>query len=104
MNSIEWSTITEWLEIHEYISFDWDEIHNENSIYCADPIEGTFISIFIKPADELVVFVGYNSPKIFVGGDTGIYIQSEWEIIDYLHDNLEDMFEKLNIKIMEVVK
>ena len=53
---------------------------------------------------ELVVFVGCNKPKISVGGDTGIYVQSEWDIIDYLHDNLEDMFEKLGVKMMEGVK
>lgn len=104
MNSIEWPTIIEWLELHGHISFNWEEITNEDCVYCADTLENTFISIFTKVSGELVVFVGCNKPKISVGGDTGIYIQSEWDIIDYLEDNLEDMFDKLNIKIMESVK
>lgn len=96
---MNWETITEWLEIHGHITFDWEEITNEDCVYCADTLENTFISIFTKVSGELVVFVGCNNPQTSVGGDTGIYVQTEWEIIDYLHDNLEDMFEKLNIKL-----
>lgn len=101
MNSIEWSTITEWLELHGYISFDWEEITNEDCIYCADTNENIFISIFTNVAGELVVFIGCNKPYISTGENTGIYVQSEWDIIDYLKDNLEDMYDRLNIKIME---
>lgn len=101
MNSIEWPTITEWLEIHGHISFDWEEITNEDCVYCADSLENTFISIFTKATGELVVFVGCFNPHVSVGGDTGICVETEWEIIDYLHDNLEDLFETLNTKIME---
>ena len=96
---MNWETITEWLEIHGHISFDWEEITNEDCVYCADTLENTFISIFTKVTGELVVSIGCFKPRVSVGGDTGLYVQTEWEIIDYLHDNLEDMFETLNTKL-----
>ena len=99
MNSIEWPTITEWLEIHGHISFKWEEITNDDCVYCADTLENTFISIFTKNTGELVVSVGCFHPRVSVGGDTGLYVQTEWDIIDYLHDNLEDLFETLNTKL-----
>lgn len=101
---MNWKTVEEWLELHGYISFDWEEQNTDNCIYYADTKENTFISIFTKVSGELIVYVGMFNPHTSVGGDTSIYIISEWDIIDYLHDNMEDLFEKLNQKIMGGVK
>ena len=101
---MNWKTVEEWLEMHGHISFNWEEQTAVDSIYYADTVENTFISVFTKVSGELVVYVGCLRPKVSAGGHTGIYVESEWDVIDYLHDNLEDLFEKLNEKIMEGVK
>ena len=68
---------------------------NEDSFYAEDEMENTFISIFTSSSDELVVYVGCLRPKMSVGGITGYQITCSDDIIYFLEDNLEDMYNEL---------
>ena len=99
---MDWDIVREWLDYHGHIRDDWDRIDvTEDGIYCEDTPENTFISVFTKFSGELVVFVGCLSPKLSVGGHTCIYVEDVWQVIDYLQDNLENMFEDLANKFFE---
>jgi hypothetical protein len=96
-----WVDIKEWLETHEHISPTWDCVEvNEDSFYAEDEMENTFISIFTRSNDELVVYVGCLRPKISVGGETGYQVTHSDDIIYFLEDNLEDMYNELMRKVM----
>ena len=93
---MNWNEVYYWLKNHGHIQDDWECIGvGEDSIYCSDTMENTFISIFTKISDELVGYVGCIKPKVSVGGNTGIYIQSIFDVLDYLHDNMERLYEEL---------
>lgn len=98
---MDWHIVQQWLEDHGHIHIGWECIDvGDDSIYCSDELENTFISIFTKGSGELVFYVGILRPKLSVGGNTGVYIESPYDVIDYLHDNMEDMYEALNRKVM----
>lgn len=63
-------------------------------------MENTFISIFTHSNDELVVYVGCLRPKVSVGGKTGYQITHSDDIIYFLEDNLEDMYNELMRKVI----
>lgn len=96
-----WVYIKDWLESHGYINPTWDCIEvNEDSFYAEDEMENTFISIFTHGNDELVVYVGCLRPKVSVGGKTGYQITHSDDIIYFLEDNLEDMYNELMRKVI----
>lgn len=86
--------IYNWLVDNGHINPSWEEIHiKEDSFYAEDPLENTFISIYTK-SYGVVIFVGCLEPKISIGGDYSIDTDC-WSIIDFLENNLEDMYDKL---------
>lgn len=99
---MDWNIVKDWLERHGHIRPDWETIEISNDgIYCSDTMENTIISIFTKVSTELVVFVGTIKPKVSVGGNTGIYIQSIYDVTDYLSDIMTDLYESLEKKWQE---
>ena len=91
-----------WLVDHGHINPPWKEIHvDEDSLYAEDPLENTFISIFYK-SYGVAIFVGCLRPKISVGGDYSIDPDC-WSVINFLEDNLEEMYDKLMRKAVESV-
>lgn len=97
-----WIDVKEWLESHGHINPTWDRVEvNEDSFYAEDEMENTFISIFTRGGDELVVYVGCLRPKVSVGSSTGYYVSNCWDVIDFLEDNLEDMYDQLMRKVMK---
>lgn len=99
-----WVYIKEWLESHGYINPTWNCIEvNEDGFYAEDKIENTFISIFTHNNDELVLYVGCLQPKVSVGSSTGYYVSNCWDVIDFLDDSLENMYDELMKKIMNEV-
>ena len=96
-----WVYIKEWLESHGYINPTWDCVEvNEDSFYAEDEMENTFISIFTSSNDELVVYVGCLRPKMSVGGTTDYQVTHSDDIIYFLEDNLEDMYNELMRKVI----
>lgn len=99
---MDWTMVKDWLEDHGYINADWETCEvGDDSIYCEDEMENTFISIFTRSNQELIVFVGMIKPKLSCGSSTGVYVNSPYDVTDFLHDNLEDMFDELMRKSME---
>ena len=98
---MDWTIVKEWLKDHEHISADWDVEIGDNSIYCSSEIENTFISVFVKGSRELIVYVGMLKPKFTYGNSTGVYVASPYDVTDFLHDHLEDMFDELMRQYME---
>ena len=66
-------------------------------------METTFISIFTRGGDELVLYVCCLRPKVSVGSGTGCYVSNCWDVIDFLEENLEDMYNELMKKVMNEV-
>lgn len=96
-----WVYIKEWLESHGYINPTWNCVEvNEDGFYAEDEMENTFISIFTHNNDELVVYVGCLRPKVSVGGTTGYQVTHSDDIIYFLEDNLEDMYNELMRKVI----
>ena len=60
-----------------------------------DKMENTFISLFTRGGSELVAIVGMKHPKVSVGGATDAVIHSIEDVIYFLEDNLEDMYDAL---------
>ena len=99
---MDWDIVREWLDYHGHIRDTWERIEtHDHGVYCEDTIENTFISVFTKVSGELVVGVGCVTPKVTISIQTGIYVEDVWQVIDYLHDNLENMFEDLANKFFE---
>lgn len=96
---INWEEVRFWLERKGHINSQWERIEvSQDGIYCEDTSENTIISIFTKVSGELVVFVGILKPKMSVGGETGVYVETHWDVCDYLIDNMERLIEKLEDK------
>lgn len=96
-----WVYIKEWLESHGYIDPTWDCVEvNEDGFYAEDEMENTFISIFTHNNDELIIYVGCLRPKVSVGGTTGYQVTRSDDIIYFLEDNLEDMYNELMRKVI----
>ncbi len=96
---IEWELVKDWLMETGYISTAWSNIQvDSHGIYCSDWLENTFISIFIN-GGFLVCFVGCLKPKISAGGDTDCVCESHWDVIYYLQDKLDHLFDVLDTKI-----
>lgn len=96
-----WVYIKEWLESHGYIDPTWDCVEvNEDGFYAEDEMENTFISIFTHNNDELIIYVGCLRPKVSVGGTTGYQVTHSDDIIYFLEDNLEDMYNELMRKVI----
>ena len=96
-----WVYIKEWLESHGYINPTWNCVEvNEDSFYAEDEMENTFISIFTHSNDKLVVYVGCLRPKVSVGGTTDYQVTHSDDIIYFLEDNLEDMYNELMRKVI----
>ena len=90
---------------HEHIYDDWAEISwAEDCLYCRDELENTMISVFNRVDGELICYVGCLRPAVSVGGPTGVYVISPWDVIDYLSDNLEDMYLDLAKKCLNLNK
>ena len=97
---MDWMLVKEWLENHGHINSDWDCVDvNDDSFYAEDEMENTFISIFTRGGDELVLDVGCLRPKVSVGSGTGFHVSSCWDVIDFLQDHLEDMYDQLMRKV-----
>jgi hypothetical protein len=41
------------------------------------------------------------SPKFTCGSSTGVYVASPYDVTDFLHDHLEDMFDELMRRFMK---
>lgn len=96
-----WVYIKEWLESHGYINPTWNCVEvNEDGFYAEDEMKNTFISIFTHNNDELIIYVGCLRPKVSVGGTTGYQIIHSDDIIYFLEDNLEDMYNELMRKVI----
>ena len=96
-----WVYIKEWLESHGYINPIWNCVEvNEDGFYAEDEMENTFISIFTHNNDELIIYVGCLRPKMSVGGTTGYQVTHSDDIIYFLEDNLEDMYNELMRKVI----
>lgn len=101
---MDWNIVKEWLETHGHINPAWDCIGvGDDSFYAEDKAENTFISIFTRAAGELIFYVGCKRPKISVGGSTGHFAFSCEDVINFLEDNLEDMYDQLTRKVMKEV-
>ena len=93
---MDWMLVKEWLENHGHINSNWDHIGvDDDGFYAEDEMENTYISLFIKGGDELVAIVGMKHPKVSVGGATDATIYSIEDVIYFLEDNLEDMYDAL---------
>ena len=93
---MDWILVKEWLESHGHISPNWDCIGvASNSFYAEDKMENTFISLFTRGEHELVAIVGMKHPKVSVSGPTDAVIHSIEDVIYFLEDNLEDMYDAL---------
>ena len=96
-----WVDVKEWLESHGHINPTWDCVEvNEDSFYAEDEMENTFISIFTRGNDELVIYVGCLQPKVSVGSGTGYQVTHSDDVIYFLEDNLENMYDELMRKVM----
>jgi hypothetical protein len=96
---IGWELVKEWLERRGYISDRWERVEVDDcGIYCADTMENTFISLFIN-GGFLVCFVGCIKPKVYAGGDTDCRCSHYCDVINYLDDELENLFDALERKI-----
>jgi hypothetical protein len=101
---MNWMLVKEWLEDHGHINPNWDCIGvGDDSFYAEDKMENTFISLFTRGSDELVAIVGMKHPKISVGGATDAVIYSIEDVIYFLEDNLEDMYDQFMRKAMSEV-
>ena len=99
-----WMLVKEWLENHGHINSNWDCVAvSEDSFYAEDKMENTFISLFQRGSCELVAIVGMRRPHISVGGPTDAAIYSHEDVIYFLEDNLEDMYDQLMQKAMNEV-
>lgn len=99
---MNWTIVREWLKDKGHIGDHWERLDvTEDSIYAEDLFENTFISIFTRGKNELILYVGCLQPKISVGGATGYRISTCWDVIDFLEDNLEDMYDELTKKFVE---
>lgn len=96
-----WIDVKEWLESHGHINSTWGCVEvNEDSFYAEDEMENTFISIFTRGNDELVVYVGCLRPKVSVGSGTGYQVTHSDDVIYFLEDNLGDMYDELMRKVV----
>lgn len=101
---MNWNEVYEWLKSHGHVHENWDCIEiGDDSFYAEDKMENTFISIFTRGEGELVLYIGCQRPKISVGSGTGCYVSNCWDVIDFLEDNLEDMYDALMKKVMNEV-
>ena len=101
---MNWNEVYDWLRSHNHVHENWERIEiNDDSFYAEDEIENTFISIFTRGGDELVLYVGCLRPKISVGSGTGWYVSTCWDVIDFLDDHLEDIYDELMQKVMNEV-
>ena len=93
---MNWNEVYNWMESHGHVNKSWECIGiGCESFYAEDHTENTFISVFVKVSGELVVYVGMFHPNLSVGGNTGVYVNSIYDVLDWLHDNLEAHYEKL---------
>jgi hypothetical protein len=96
--------VKEWLETHGHINPAWDCIGvGDDSFYAEDKTENTIISIFTRAGGELILYVGCRRPNISVGGSTGHFVFTGWDVIDFLSDHLEDMYDQLMEKVIKGV-
>lgn len=99
---MNWAEICNWLVIHGHISMKWETIEvSDDGLYCSDTYENTYISVFTKGSGELVVFIGCFNPRISVGGNTSVYVETDCEVMDYLRDNMDRLYDELMGKAME---
>lgn len=99
---MDWMLVKEWLENNGHINSNWDCVAvSEDSFYAEDKMENTFISLFQRGGCELVAIVGMMRPKVSVGGPTDTAIYSHEDVIYFLEDNLENMYDELMRKAME---
>ena len=98
---MNWNEVYEWLKSHNHVNENWDRIEiSEDNFYAEDEMENTFISIFTRGGDELVIYVGCLRPRVSVSSGTGCYVSNCWDVIDFLEDNLEDMYDELMRKVV----
>ena len=99
---MDWFEVKNWLENHGHISSSWDCVAvGDDSFFAEDEMENTFISLFQRSnGHELIAFVGMMHPKCSVGGGTGRTIDSHEDVIAFLEDNLEDMYDELMRKVL----
>ncbi len=101
---MNWNEVYEWLKSHNHVHEKWDCVAvGDDSFYAEDKMENTFISIFTRGGDELVLYVGCLRPKVSVGSGTGYHVSNCWDVIDFLEENLEDMYDELMKKVMNEV-
>lgn len=101
---IDWNEVVRWLKEHGHMNDSWDCVEvGEDSFYAEDNAENTIISLFTRAGGELIVFVGCRRPNISVGGSTGVFVESYLDVLDWLFDNLEPMYDELMEKIMKEV-
>ena len=98
---MDWIVVKDWLIRHGHAHEGYEVVEvGEDSVYLQDPIENTWISLFVGHGN-LKAYVGTVIPHISAGGDTGWACESPYDAIAYLEDFMEDLWEALNIKMME---
>ena len=100
---MNWNEVYEWLKSHGHINDEWENIAvTDDGFYAEDKMENTFISLFTRGSDdELVFYVGCLRPKVSVGSCTGLYVSHSGDVIGFLEDHLEYMYDALMRKVME---
>ncbi len=99
---MNWNEVKIWLHCHNHINeHQWEVIEvNDDNLYCSDTVENTFFSLFTRSDGELIMFVGMLQPKVSVGGPTGIYVENYHDVIDFLIDHMDDMYDELMRKVV----
>ena len=99
---MDWNEVYNWLVSHGHVTENWEAIGiGYESFYAEDSFENTFISIFTR-GEELVLIVGCLRPKVSVGSGTGYMVQSHEDVIYYLEEHLEEMYDELMRKVVNV--
>lgn len=98
---MDWTVVKDWLISHGHAHEGYQIIEvGADDIFLQDPTENTWISMFVGHG-QLQAYVGTVAPHLSAGGDTGWICESPWDAIDFLKDHMEDLWEALNVKIME---
>ena len=95
---MDWHIVKDWLIEHGYTSDieDWEYQISENGIYAKSEENNDYISAFGRPEDnQLMVYVGSIKPKLSEGGLTGQYLYNIFDVINYLHDELERIYDDM---------
>ena len=95
---MDWNIVKNWLIEHGYTSDveDWEYQLLKDGIYARSEENNAYLSFFARPEDnQLMVYVGSIKPRLSMGGATGLYLYNIFDVIDYLHDELERIYDDM---------